>query len=135
MIILDRLNTPLIQRYIHQFINELQISLEKVTTAVGEFTEVGEFGSSMVKRYVNMFKGVSAISHEQERSSSNLTNILTVSTFFSGVTASTLQMSISTPDQNNAVLLTNLLWFISMIFSVGAALNSLLAMAWKATRS
>jgi hypothetical protein len=89
----------------------------------------------MIKKYANTFKGVSAISHEQERSSSNLTNILTVSTFFSGVTATTLQMSISTPDQNNAVHLTNLLWFISMIFSVGAALNSLLAISWKSTRS
>jgi hypothetical protein len=64
-----------------------------------------------------------------------MTNILTVSTFFSGVTGTTLQMSIGVSDPNDAILVTNTLWFISMIFSVGAALNSLLAMAWKATRS
>ncbi|XP_006462911.1 hypothetical protein AGABI2DRAFT_119744 [Agaricus bisporus var. bisporus H97] len=115
-----RLNTPLIQRYVHQFINELQVDFEKVTAAVDEFAAVG----------------VSAISHEQARSSLNLTNILTVSTFFSGVTASTLQMSTSaSDDKDDTILLANLLWFMSMIFSVGAALNSLLAMAWKATRS
>ncbi|XP_006462915.1 hypothetical protein AGABI2DRAFT_119748 [Agaricus bisporus var. bisporus H97] len=94
-----RLNTPLIQRYVHQFINELQVDFEKVTAAVGEFAAV-------------------------------------VSTFFSGVTASTLQMSTSaSDDKDDTILLANLLWFLSMIFSVGAALNSLLAMAWKATRS
>ncbi|EKM79624.1 hypothetical protein AGABI1DRAFT_107039, partial [Agaricus bisporus var. burnettii JB137-S8] len=58
-----------------------------------------------------------------------------VSTFFSGVTASTLQMSTGASDKDDTILLANLLWFMSMIFSVGAALNSLLAMAWKATRS
>lgn len=64
-----------------------------------------------------------------------MTNILTVATFFSGVTAGTLQMSTGADDQNNTLLVASMLWFTSLVFSVGAALNSLLAMAWKATRS
>ncbi|KXN83383.1 hypothetical protein AN958_01520 [Leucoagaricus sp. SymC.cos] len=114
-----RLNTPPIQRYIHQFTDELESDFEKVTLALSDFTAVG----------------VSAISHEQRRSSQNLTNILTVATFFSGVTASTLAMSTGASSPNPTLLVANMLWFASLVFSVGAALNSLLAMAWKETRS
>ncbi|KAF5348541.1 hypothetical protein D9756_009587 [Leucocoprinus leucothites] len=114
-----RLNTPPIQRYIHQFTDELERDFEKAASAVAEFTAVG----------------VSAISHEQERSSQSLTNILTVATFFSGVTAGTLGMSIGTDSGGFLVQISSMLWYASLVFSVGAALNSLLAMAWKETRS
>ncbi|KAF9445110.1 hypothetical protein P691DRAFT_735517 [Macrolepiota fuliginosa MF-IS2] len=114
-----RLNTPPIQRYVHQFTDELETDFEKMATAFEEFTAVG----------------VSAISHEQQRSSQNLTNILTVATFFSGVTAATLSMSVGTHSQNGTLRVASMLWFTSLVFSVGAALNSLLAMAWKETRS
>ncbi|KAF5348512.1 hypothetical protein D9756_009565 [Leucocoprinus leucothites] len=114
-----RLNTPPIQRYVHQFIDEFESDFDKVAAALGDFTAVG----------------ISAISHEQQRSSQNLTNILTVATFFSGVTAGTLAMSESSNSPNTTLHVASMLWFTSLVFSVGAALNSLLAMAWKETRS
>jgi hypothetical protein len=75
------------------------------------------------------------MNHEQRRSSQNLSNILTVATFFSGVTAGTLQMSTGRDPTNTTLLAVSMLWFTSLVFSVGAALNSLLAMAWKETRA
>ncbi|KXN90931.1 hypothetical protein AN958_02998 [Leucoagaricus sp. SymC.cos] len=115
----SRLNTPPIQRYVHQFTDELEKDFEKVTEALSEFTSVG----------------VSAIEDEQQRSSQNLSNILTVATFFSGVTAGTLAMSLGTQPEKPSLEVATMLWFASLVFSVGAALNSLLAMAWKETRS
>lgn len=44
-------------------------------------------------------------------------------------------MSTGTDPQTELLLIASMLWFASLVFSVGAALNSLLAMAWKATRS
>jgi len=79
--------------------------------------------------------GISAISNEQERSSSSLSNILTVATFFSGVTGGTLSMSVGNGEQTRAIQVSSMLWFGSLAFSVGAAFNSLLAMAWKETKS
>ncbi|KAJ3557613.1 hypothetical protein NP233_g11697 [Leucocoprinus birnbaumii] len=115
----SRLNTPPIQRYVHQFIDELESDFEKVAAALSDFTAVG----------------ISAISHEQQRSSQNLTNILTVATFFSGVTGGTLGMAAGADSPTETLKVASMLWFASLVFSVGAALNSLLAMAWKATRS
>lgn len=79
--------------------------------------------------------GVSAISHEQERSSATLTNILGVATFFSGVTGGTLSMSLGFAEQSPSIRVSTMLWFGSLAFSVGAALNSLLAMAWNQTKA
>lgn len=52
------MNTPLIQRYVHQFINELQVDFEKVTAAVDEFAAVGEFGFSMIEKYLSVVSKV-----------------------------------------------------------------------------
>ncbi|KAF9440194.1 hypothetical protein P691DRAFT_768143 [Macrolepiota fuliginosa MF-IS2] len=115
----DRLNTPPIQHYVHQFTDVLETDFEKVQAAFEEFTAIG----------------IPAISHEQQRSSQNLASILTAATFFSSVTASTLQMSVGTDPQSGTLHVASMLWFASLVFSVGAALNSLLAMAWKEARS
>jgi lysylphosphatidylglycerol synthetase-like protein (DUF2156 family) len=53
-----------------------------------------------------------------------------VSTFFSAVTATTLQytfQSHGTPLEDAV----NAFWFTSMVFSIAAAVNSLLGLTWK----
>lgn len=66
----------------------------------------------------------------QKHASQNLLNLSTVATFFSAVTATTMQFSFETTDTPlaNAV---NTFWFTSMVFSIGAAVNSLLGLTWK----
>lgn len=59
----------------------------------------------------------------------------TVATLFSGVTASTLQMSVSTDDESLSMFVVNVLWLCALVFSVGATLNSLLSMAWRQSRA
>jgi hypothetical protein len=54
----------------------------------------------------------------------------TVATFFSAVTATTLQFSydLERTALSDAV---NCFWFASMVFSIAAAVNSLLGVTWK----
>ena len=57
-------------------------------------------------------------------------NITTIATFFSSVTATTLQMSIS--DSPSRLLnVVNFFWFLSLVFSVSSGVNSLLGMTWR----
>jgi WD repeat-containing protein 26 len=53
-----------------------------------------------------------------------------VATFFSAVTASTLQYTF---DSHGTPLedAVNAFWFTSMVFSIAAAVNSLLGLTWK----
>lgn len=54
----------------------------------------------------------------------------TIATFFSSVTATTLQFSFQ---QTKSGLggAVNLFWFISLVFSVASGVNSLLGMTWR----
>ncbi|KAF7768660.1 hypothetical protein Agabi119p4_7903 [Agaricus bisporus var. burnettii] len=106
----NRLNTTVIQRYIHQFIYDLQTDFDKVAGALSEFTAIG----------------IPAIRDEKARAFKSLTNILAAATLFSGVTASSLQMSTALSNPNNTILVVNALWFTSLTLSVGAALNCVL---------
>ena len=57
-------------------------------------------------------------------------NITTIAAFFSSVTATTLQMSIS--DSPSGLLnVVNLFWFLSLVFSVSSGVSSLLGMTWR----
>jgi len=74
--------------------------------------------------------GVPAIRFAQEHGAANLLNLSTVATFFSAVTATTLQytfQSHNTPLEDAV----NAFWFTSMVFSIAAAVNSLLGLTWK----
>lgn len=85
-----------------------------------------------VEHYIET--GIPAIGHEQQRESTTLLNILSSATFFSGVTATTLQMSMGTP-ATSSIEAVNACWYCSLVFSIGAALNSVISMAWSQTRS
>ena len=58
-------------------------------------------------------------------------NITTIATFFSSVTATTLQMTISAPSQSVLWNVVNFFWFISLVFSVSSGVSSLLGMIWR----
>ncbi|KAJ3907168.1 hypothetical protein F5879DRAFT_920060 [Lentinula edodes] len=73
--------------------------------------------------------GVPTIRFAQKRGAANLLNLSTVATFFSAVTATTLQYSYTLDSTTGHVV--NLFWFLSLVFSIAAAVNSLLGLTWK----
>ena len=74
--------------------------------------------------------GVPTIRFAQEHGAANLLNLSTVATFFSAVTATTLQYTFESHGTplDDAV---NAFWFTSLVFSIAAAVNSLLGLTWK----
>ncbi|KAG1805570.1 WD40-repeat-containing domain protein [Suillus subaureus] len=105
---------PAVQRYIHDLTSEIGEHIDNITVNLSMFIEIG----------------VPTIRFAQHHAASNLLNLSTVATFFSVVTATTLQFSYRLTD---GVLATcvNALWFSSLVFSIAAAVNSLLGLTWK----
>ncbi|TFK48969.1 WD40 repeat-like protein [Heliocybe sulcata] len=105
---------PAVQRYLHDLTSEMGEHLEALTSNLCLFIEVG----------------VPTIRFAQKHAASNLLNLSTVATFFSAVTATTLQYSY---ESTGSILpdMVNAFWFTSMVFSIGAAVNSLLGVTWK----
>lgn len=102
------------QRYLHDLTHDMRGHLETVTSSIRDFTK----------------KGIPSIRSAQEHNASNLLNISTIATFFSAVSATTIQFSFG----NNLTTLDNCVngfWFLSLVFSIGAAVNSLLGLTWK----
>ena len=70
------------------------------------------------------------LADEKERATTRYVNITTIATFFSSVTATTLQISIS--DSSSDLLnIVNFFWFLSLVFSVSSGVSSLLGMTWR----
>ena len=70
------------------------------------------------------------LTDEKERATTRYVNITTIATFFSSVTATTLQMSISFT-HSTLWDVVNFFWFISLVFSVSSGVSSLLGMTWR----
>ena len=70
------------------------------------------------------------LTDEKERATTRYVNITTIATFFSSVTATTLQMTISAPIQSSLWDIVNFFWFMSLVFSVSSGVSSLLGMTW-----
>lgn len=70
------------------------------------------------------------ITTTQQNQASTYLIMTTIATFFSGVTATTLQFTFN---QTTAAIdnIVNALLFSSLIFSIASAVNSLLIMSWK----
>ncbi|KAF9445109.1 hypothetical protein P691DRAFT_762791 [Macrolepiota fuliginosa MF-IS2] len=129
-------------------LHDLAMRLHIFRNRLDEFHEQTDEGA-MLRAYLNTFirnikyrahciehyQGVPAIRYEQKRASEKFFNMSTVATLFSGVTASTLQMSISTGNKSLVMFVVNVLWLCALVFSVGATLNSLLSMAWRQARA
>jgi hypothetical protein len=79
-----------------------------------------------------MHGGMPAIRYGQKRDAKGLMGMSTGATFFSAVTATMLQISY-TIKPGRVISIVNTFWFFSLVLSIGAALNSLLAMVWKQT--
>lgn len=79
---------------------------------------------------VRIGKVLPPIRGAEENATLKYLNMTTVATFFSAITATTLQFSFAQTGTNldNAV---NFFWFLSLIFSVSSAINSLLGMTWR----
>ncbi|KAJ7167367.1 WD40-repeat-containing domain protein [Mycena crocata] len=111
---------PAVQRYVHDLTAEMGEHIDSITSTLVMFVEVG----------------VPTIRFGQKHKTDNLVssqshlNLSTVATFFSAVTATTLQFSFeltATPIQDAV----NCFWFASLVFSIAAAVNSLLGLTWK----
>lgn len=59
-----------------------------------------------------------------QNAASKFTSMTTIATFFSSITATTLQFSLAGHKTVNAF------WFISLVFSIASAVYSLLALMW-----
>ena len=70
------------------------------------------------------------ISEDNERATTRYLSITTIATFFSSITATTLQFSY-TEVSTTLGATVNLLWFTSLIFSVSSGVSSLLGMTWR----
>ncbi|KAH9836204.1 WD40 repeat-like protein [Rhodofomes roseus] len=105
---------PAVQRYLHDLTSEMGEHLDIITGSLSVFIEIG----------------VPTIRFAQEHASQNLLNLSTVATFFSAVTATTMQFSYNMTEGTLAKAV-NCFWFISLVFSIQAAVNSLLGLTWK----
>ncbi|KAH6908348.1 quinon protein alcohol dehydrogenase-like superfamily [Coprinopsis sp. MPI-PUGE-AT-0042] len=106
---------PAVQRYIHDLSHDIGEHLDTITSSLCMFIEVG----------------VPTIRFAQKHGSGNLLNLSTIATFFSAVTATTLQFSLELEFKGPASHAVNCFWFSSLVFSIAAAVNSLLGLTWK----
>jgi hypothetical protein len=104
---------PAVQRYIQDLAVEMGEHIDSITSTLSMFIEVG----------------VPTIRFAQKHGATNLLNLSTVSTFFSAVTATTIQFSYQLQSPISAAV--NSFWFLSLVFSIAAAVNSLLGLTWK----
>ncbi len=126
---------PAVQRYLHDLTSEMGEHLDSITTSLSVFIEIARFVQlnaffllMLNRTFISL--GVPTIRFAQKHAAGNLLNLSTVATFFSAVTATTMQFSysdVSTPLANSV----NGFWFTSLVFSIGAAVNSLLGLTWK----
>lgn len=126
---------PAVQRYLHDLTSEMGEHLDSITSSLSIFIEIGEYHwlnrhSACSPSHHTYPSGVPTIRFAQKHAAANLLNLSTVATFFSAVTATTLQFSF---DQTGTPLAdsVNGFWFTSLVFSIGAAVNSLLGLTWK----
>lgn len=109
----DDIETAAVRRYVHD-----------LSIVLGErFQQITEF----IPRFIRV--GIPTIRGAQKGSAGNLVNLSTVATLFSGVTATVLQFSYASNDTVMASAV-NGFWFTSLVFSISAAVNSLLGLTW-----
>ncbi|KZT35388.1 WD40 repeat-like protein [Sistotremastrum suecicum HHB10207 ss-3] len=111
-----QLRSAPLARYIADLMPMIGTHLDALTGALSFFVETG----------------LAAIRQFQSRAVSNLVNFSTVATFFSAITAQTLQISF-TEVSTTIGAAVNTFWVASLIFSVAAVVNSLLGLSWSGT--
>ncbi|KAF8064355.1 hypothetical protein FPV67DRAFT_1699223 [Lyophyllum atratum] len=104
--------------FIHRLMQDVGDDLDHLSSAFKLFNELG----------------IPAMRSKREREAERVLTVTTVATFLSAVTATTLQMSIGVQGDtlpSTVIAIVNTFWFCSLVFSIGAALNSLLSSTWK----
>lgn len=109
--------------------------LEQMNPLLSTFLDTGKFYTNIIIYHAAFisnisYKGVPMITTTQQNQASTYLIMTTIATFFSGVTATTLQFTFN---QTTAAIdnIVNALLFSSLIFSIASAVNSLLIMSWK----
>ncbi|CAE6438103.1 unnamed protein product [Rhizoctonia solani] len=110
----DKISNIASVRHIHELTDDLSSQADHISRALDGFVQ----------------GGVPAIRYLQECMADRLQNLSTTATFFSAVSATTIQFSYQL---RGGVLdnLLNVLWISSLVFSIASALNSQLAYHWR----
>ncbi|KDQ32012.1 hypothetical protein PLEOSDRAFT_1035373 [Pleurotus ostreatus PC15] len=98
-IVTGQFKFPAVQRYIHDLASEMGEHMDSITATLSMFIEI---------------VGVPTIRFAQKHGATNLLNLSTVATFFSAVTATTLQFSYELPSEDPVAVSVNCFWFLSM---------------------
>ena len=130
----DQFHLPSVGLYLHELSLEMDEHLDNIAQSLAAFAEIG----------------VPTIRFVQKHGATNILNLSTVATFFSAVTATSehVWISISLIDAKLSLSLAlqfsfanatsrleeavNTFWFLSLVFSIASAVNSLLGLTWKA---
>ncbi|KAG8788488.1 hypothetical protein FRC12_014529 [Ceratobasidium sp. 428] len=113
-----------VAKYINDLSEDLGEHMDRMKDSLDNFIDVG----------------VPTIRFSQKHTATGLQNLSTVATFFSGVTATTLQGLIDSNQFSFDVKgeplpdLVNALWISSLVFSIASAINSQLAYHWRAAQ-
>ena len=121
---------------IHYIFTDVLVGSENAMNVVEDelrvFSEKSMLSYHLVVSFHNTIKALPTfLADEKERATSRYVNITTIATFFSSVTATTLQMSISITNHSAVWDVVNFFWFTSLVFSVSSGVNSLLGMTWR----
>ena len=122
-------------------IEVLLVGSEDAMIAVAEelqrFGEKGELCCLRVFEHnrIRLFSALPMfLADEKERVTTRYLNITTIATFFSSVTVTALQTSLSINAGSAVWDAVNLFWFISLVFSVSSGVSSLLGMTWRKSK-
>ncbi|KAF8322776.1 uncharacterized protein EI90DRAFT_3130876 [Cantharellus anzutake] len=107
-------HAPFVRLYLNDISAEIGEHLDSVSAAITVFIEFG----------------IPTIKFTQHHTTAALHNLSTVATLFSSVTATTIQFSYQN-FQTRTQEAVNLLWIISLVFSLASAMNSQLAYHWR----
>ena len=121
--------------YLHRsFFGRVEKAMEDVKDELQLF---GERGMNFREHHIqstltnaNILALPTFLADEKERETTRYVNITTIATFFSSVTATTLQTSIFMDPNSPLWNIVNFFWFISLVFSVSSGVSSLLGMTW-----
>jgi hypothetical protein len=109
---------------------EIGDHIENITSTLSMFIESGVSKRATQSLPLTVLTGIPTLQFAQQHGTTNLLNLTTVATFFSAVTATTLQYSYNLPQKPPAIIV-NSFWFSSLVFSIAAAVNSLLGLTWE----
>lgn len=121
-----------IQGYVNQISVEVGNRINQMSAHLNLVIEIGAFEEPPCRFTFSdaWYLGIPAIRYGQRRTHETLLSVSAGATFFSAVTATMLQISYSV-ERSYIINIVNTFWYISLVLSIGSALNSLLSMGWR----